>query len=129
MKFFVPDRSPEDAEQFYEVARRFAADSSGRIAEKRIGSISFRDKGKDVCATVGSLDPCEGRMVTAILGPIAQDSPYLICLRGRGGQMMVGKDEVRHVEEFDSHFTEPAQKMRGTRTILRLALGIVSANL
>jgi len=90
------------AEKLYQAVKKFAAETKGwSIGERRIRSITFRDHGRIVKATVGRPDPCEGGLVVAIL----ESETYLICTPTRGVQkgepLMVGKDEVSDVEEFD----------------------------
>jgi hypothetical protein len=101
-KFFMPDKSPEDAEILYQ---GFRATMAGKPGDARIYSLTFRDgtkkKWKEVRARVGDPDPLERRMVIAIL---ETDSYYLIWTKGRGANpMMVGKSEVPPggVEEFE----------------------------
>jgi len=101
MKFFMPGKSPEDAEKLYQGFRQSVA---WRTSEARIYSLTFRDglkkRSKEVKARVGDPDPLEGRIVMAIL---EADSFYLIWAEGRGeNHMMVDKSDVPYggVEEF-----------------------------
>lgn len=106
MKFFFPmATSPKLAEQLYEDTKNVVT-VRWPIGPKRIRSITFRDRGKTVVATVGELDPCEGRMVYAIFDTYSH--PYLVCVPGRGGlPILVGKNEVTHVEEFEPETDAP----------------------
>jgi hypothetical protein len=109
MTFFIPDKSPEEAERLYEATRKFAAGSwaahGEAIDDARIQSITFRDRGGTVRAEVGQLDPCEGKVVMAILRTSAEVKRYLICTANRGvfrGDPIVVEDhEVSRVEPFD----------------------------
>jgi len=103
MKFLVPAaRSPEQAEEVYEGIKKFAKQTLGwEIESARICSITYKDKMKTVTATVGGHEPREGEVVVAIL----ESNTYLVCTpnRGvlRGMPIMVGKQEVSHVELFE----------------------------
>lgn len=101
MKFFIPDKSPEDGEKLYESIRKFVRKSfTGVISDARIHSITYPHEGKTVQETVGRWDPFERRVVIAILD--AGDD-YLVFERGRlSDPIPVAKKEVSHVELFDS---------------------------
>ncbi len=100
-KFFMPGKSPEDAETLYQGLRdsiRVAANSP------RIYRILFRDrirgKWRDRKAIVGEPDPLEGRTVKAILKKA--DGCYVIWSSGRGfNHMTIDKSDVCEVEEFE----------------------------
>jgi hypothetical protein len=103
-KFFMPGKSPEDAENLYQGFRNSVAK---RIGEARIYSVTFRDGPKrkkrkqEVKVSVGNPDPLEGRMVMAIL---ETDGYYLVWAKGRGdNHMMIDKSDVPYggVEEFE----------------------------
>jgi hypothetical protein len=96
MKFFIPDKSPEDAETIYQ---GFQDSVPYNISNVRIYSLTFRDGEKDVKARVGFPDPREGRMVMAML---ESDEFYLIWTAGRGYiHMMITKSDVTGVEKFE----------------------------
>jgi len=98
MKFFIPDKSPKDAEKLYKAIRKKSA--AWVISDARIRSITYRDHGQTVQETVGESDPGERRTVMAILD--AGDR-YLIFDRGRlSDPIEVDKSEVSGVELFDS---------------------------
>ena len=100
MKFFIPDAKDEsDAEQVYERTKKIAGETLGwPVSERRIQSITFRDKQQTVQAEVGKTDPITGEIVMAILDSTA----FLVCTpnRGvlRGIPVLVGKHEV--IEEL-----------------------------
>ncbi len=87
MKFFIPDKSPEDAENLYLGFRQSVAGTG----EARIYSLTFRErvkgKWKEVKARVGNPDPLEGRMVMAIVD--TDRRYYVIWAKGRGENHMM----------------------------------------
>lgn len=103
MRFFIPGVSSSDeAERLYEATRKFAESTMGRpIAQRRILRIRYKHDGKDFEAEVGQPCPRIGETVMAIL----ESDPYLVCTmnRGvaRGMPVLVGQNEVRHIDEFD----------------------------
>ena len=108
MKFFVPHiESPEEAEKIYQAIKKKAPASwvvGGKpIDDRRIRSITFRDKRKTVTATVGGRDPLEGNIVMAILQTATEVRSYLIYTetRGVGDPMAVEEHEVIGTESFD----------------------------
>jgi hypothetical protein len=102
-KFFMPDKSPEDAEKLYQ---GFRNEFPPGARQARIYSLTFRErikgkKWKEVKARVGDLDPLERRMVMAILETARF---YVIWAKGRGdNQMMIEKGDVitGGVENFE----------------------------
>jgi hypothetical protein len=62
MKFFIPGKSPEDAERVYETLRKHY---KGPETNARIRSISLWDRQlrKDVRASVGEREPWRGEIV------------------------------------------------------------------
>jgi len=105
IKFFVPELNgvKEKGEELYQSIRRFA-EQRGTVEERRIRSITFRDridKRRPVKATVGSPDPLEGDLVFAIL----ESTDYFICTTNRGVRkgdpLMINKTDVSDVEEFE----------------------------
>jgi hypothetical protein len=104
MKFFVPELpggSIKNAEELYQSIKKFAEQNGYKVENRRIYSLEFRDYKKTVKAIVDRADPCEGQLVYAIL----ESNVYLICTKNRGvlrGEpMMVGKNEVSAIEEFE----------------------------
>lgn len=97
MKFFIPDKSPKDAETLY---RAFCKSVAGAVSEARIRSITYRIGGETIQGVVGGWDPFEKRTVIAIL---EAGDRYLIFERGRlSNPISVDKSGVSQVELFDS---------------------------
>jgi hypothetical protein len=97
-KFFMPGKSSEQAELLYQGWRNSIA---LKTTERRILTVTFWDNElrKTVKATVGQPDPCEGRVVKGIL---ESSDRYLVWVEGRGDDnMIIGKNEVRGIEEFE----------------------------
>jgi hypothetical protein len=97
MKFFMPGKSAEDAENIYQGFQ----ESVPYASEKRIYSLTFWDGElhKTVTAAVGKPAPGDGRI---IMGILEANDRYLMWVKERGeDRMIVGKDEVRSVEEFE----------------------------
>lgn len=105
MKFFMPDKSPQDAESIYQGFRESVPFNTSNA---RIYSLTFRDHKKEVKARVGFPDPLEGRMVNAML---ESDECYIIWAAGRGyNHMMINKRDVTGVEKFDPPETTDTPK-------------------
>ena len=102
VKFFLPTATNEtEAEDIYEAAKQFATQNCGPVADRRIQSIRFQNKGKSVVAEVGKIEPITGETVIAIL----ESSTYLVCTLNRGVikglPILVGKHEVTSVTDFE----------------------------
>lgn len=104
MEFFVPAcDSAEEAEKVWEATRTFAQENLGwEVGEKRIFRITGVHDGKAIDCEVGKAEPYEGNTVIAIL----ESNAYLVCTpnRGvlRGEPILVGRQEVDSVIEFDA---------------------------
>lgn len=103
MKFFVPSATNEkDAESTYEMAKQIATQNFGQVLDRRIQSITFRDKGKVVRhAEVGKVEPLTGETVVTIL---ESTTTFLVYTPTRGfaeTPILVGKHEVTSVTDFD----------------------------
>jgi hypothetical protein len=103
MKFFVPDvENEEKAERLYQATKKFAAETCWPVADRRIQSIRYKHDGKPFLAMVGEVEPITGEKVIAIL----ESNTYLVCTSSRGvlrGQpILVGKNEVTSVIDFDA---------------------------
>ena len=102
MKFFIPDtESPEAAEKIYQRARESyqAVETDARIRSITFWDIELR---KDISLTVGKPDYLNHQDVKMILDCGAC---YYALTEKRGYRewpIMVNKQEVRHVEEFES---------------------------
>jgi len=109
MKFFVPTaQDNKEAESIYDATKKFATETlRWQVTNRRIQSISFRDKGESVQAEVGKIEPITGETLVAIL----ESTTFLLCTpnRGvlRGMPILVGKHEVTSVTEFDSEQRTP----------------------
>lgn len=105
MKLFIPGtETAEKAEEAYEAIRTFAAQSMGwAIRDRRIRSITFRDRRKQVQATVGRGEPFK-RMETVIA--IFESNTYLVCTTSKGVlkgvPYTIDKSEVTAWEDFES---------------------------
>jgi len=99
LKFFVPDQSPEHAEDIYNDFRAFH-----NAADKRIRSIAFfdRERQKEVQLCVGKDEPLYGGKILLIL--FCYPRGYQVFTKDRGidggSPMMVQTTDAR-VEEFD----------------------------
>ena len=104
MKFFIPNApSPQEAEHTWEAVRKFEHEQTGwPVAERRIYRLRYRHDGQDLVAEVGQPDALTGETVIAILS----SHTYLVCTltRGvaRGEPILVGKNEVYEVEDFEA---------------------------
>ncbi len=110
MKFFVPDQSPEYAEDIYNDFRALH-----NAADKRIRSITFSDRERraEVQLCVGENDPWYGGKILLIL--LCYPRGYLVFTQDRGidsgSPIMVQTTDAR-VEEFDP-FDKPGKLSRG----------------
>jgi hypothetical protein len=110
LKFFVPDRSPEHAEDIYNDFRALH-----NAADKRIRSIAFldREQQKEVQLCVGKDEPWYGGKILLIL--LCYPRGYQIFTQDRGidsgSPIMIQITDVR-VEEFDP-FDTPNKLSRG----------------
>jgi hypothetical protein len=110
LKFFVPDQSPEHAEDIYNDFRALH-----NAADKRIRSIAFLDRERqtEVQLCVGMDEPWYSGKILLIL--LCYPRGYLIFTQDRGinigSPIMVQTTDAR-VEEFDP-FDEPRKVSRG----------------
>jgi hypothetical protein len=99
MKFFVPDQSPERAEEIYDDFRALH-----NAAEKRIRSITFLDREHrtEVKLCVGENEPWNGGKILLIL--LCYPRGYQVFTKERGidsgAPIMVQTPDAR-MEEFD----------------------------
>jgi hypothetical protein len=110
LKFFVPDQSPEQAEDIYSDFRALH-----NAADKRIRSIAFLDRERqtEMQLCVGMGDPWYSDKILLIL--LCYPRTYLVFTQARGidtgSPIMVQIADAR-VEEFDP-FDEPRKLSRG----------------
>lgn len=103
MRFFVPGAaSSEVALKAWEAFRQFARDTLGwPVTERKIFSIRYRHNDEEHRAEVGWIFKPTREAVLAIL----ESDAYLICTENRGGvrgePILVGKEEVLSVTDFD----------------------------
>ena len=104
MKFFVPgyEEDQEKSAQVWESAHRFAEQTMGwAVSRRRIFKLHYVHNQKTCIDEVGGIASGNREYVIAIL----DSNAYLVCTatRGvrRGMPMLVGKDEVRSVVEFE----------------------------
>jgi hypothetical protein len=104
MKFFLPKaKNAREAEQLYEASRKFCEQQTGcKIRDRRVYSLRYRHNGQEYFAQVGSLDYTEG----LVLCIFESEVTYFVCTpnRGvlRGPPVLVGREEVSDVEDFDT---------------------------
>lgn len=104
MKFFLPAaKSVEDAEQTYEVIRRFVEKQCGALSDTRYRQITFMRRGKAATATVGQIEPLIGETVVAIFRAAGGQSLHFICTPNRGALdgLPLYEGQVLHAEEFE----------------------------
>ena len=110
LKFFVPDQSPEQAEDIYNDFRALY-----NAADKRIRSIVFLDRERqtEVQLCVGMDDPWYSGKILLILFCYPRGYPVFTQDRGidTGSPIMVQTTDAR-VEEFDP-FDEARKLSRG----------------
>lgn len=102
MQFFVPGVSDrEEAEAFYLLLRRLAAEAHGRMTERRIHSLSFAHRGDLRTVTVGEVDAATGKACVAIFEG-AGSAIYFIYVEGliRGNGSLVTSPYL--VEVFEA---------------------------
>jgi hypothetical protein len=103
MKFFIPAaKDDKNAKEIYEGIIKFAKENTWKeIKGRKIFSIAFNHDGKDYVARVGEIYSHTGEQVIAIL----ESNAYLVCTpsRGvlRGMPILVGKNEVYSIEDFE----------------------------
>lgn len=103
MKFFIPAAKDEkNAEDIWNATKKFAEQNLGwPVTNRRIFSLTYEHEGKVYHSEVGKPDQRIGELVIAIL----ESDTYLVCTsnRGvlRGEPILVGKEEVRDIEDFD----------------------------
>jgi hypothetical protein len=99
LKFFVPDQSPEQAEDIYNDFRALH-----NAADKRIRSIAFLDRERqtNVQLCVGMAEPWYGGKILLIL--LCYSRGYLVFTQDRGvdtGSPILVQTTDARVEEFD----------------------------
>jgi hypothetical protein len=111
-KFFLPfgeQLGTHDVERTYTAIRDFAR-SGWEVTPERIFLIAYTHDGRDYISQVGKPEPYTGEECIAIF----RSNAYLVCTpnRGvlRGDPILVGLNEVRHVELFDD--SPPAANLR-----------------
>jgi len=103
MKFFIPGaKDHQQAEEVYASIKKFATTTLGwPVVDRRIFRIKYEHKGRIFHAQVGQPDPNVGEVVIAIL----ESQAYLVCTANRGAlrgvPILVGKNEVIEIEDFD----------------------------
>jgi len=103
MKFFIPHaKDIKQAEEVLNGIRKFAQETTGwKPTKRRIFSIAYWFNGKDCYAEVGKKDPDTHEEIIAIL----EATTFLVCTinRGvaRGMPILVGKEEVYNVVDFE----------------------------
>ena len=103
MKFFVPAAVNDDeAERVWKATRDFAQNQlAWAVADRRIFQLNYQHDGKPYVAEVGKPDPRTGETVLVIL----ESNAYLVCTAGRGvarGEpILVGREEVRTITDFN----------------------------
>src|SRR4051812_10044249 len=106
MRFFIPGAKDKDtAERVYAAIRAFITEEGRAVlAQTRIESITFREKGERITARVGEANRVTGERVFAILFDTSK-SLYHVCTMSRGVRqgpaIMVGKHEVESETAFD----------------------------
>jgi hypothetical protein len=110
LKFFVPDQSPEHAEDIYNDFRALH-----NAADKRIRSITFfdRERQTEVQLCVGKDEPWYGGKILLILLCFPRGYHVFTQERGidSGSPIMIQTTDAR-VEEFDP-FDQPNKLSRG----------------
>ncbi len=102
-RFFVPAATDAaQAERVREAVIMFTKQTTGwDCSNRRIFRIKYRHEGKNYFAQVGERCPRVGELVVMIL----DSKTYLVCTQHRGvagGQpVIVGKDEVYEIEDFE----------------------------
>lgn len=103
MKFFVPGAaSSSSAEQIWSDAREQVEEDFGKVWDRRVFRLDFRQDARDLVAEVGQTDPELGRTVFAIFS--SRDMHYVCTSAGglaREKPSLVGKYETYEVEYFD----------------------------
>ena len=103
MKFFIPHTNgPEQEKTIYDAIRSSARERTGwDIHNEKVYKLEYTHEGINYIAEVGQREKRQGEEVIAILS----STTYLICTPsrgvGRGGPIIVGRDEVTHVEKFE----------------------------
>lgn len=107
MKYFIPhSENASEAEQVLESIKKFVKMTIGfNTTDRRIYSIHFHHNGKDYFAEVGKPEPQINEEVIAIL----ESNTFLICTPNRrvirGMPILVGKEEVYSIEDFENEST------------------------
>jgi len=103
MEFFIPGaESPGSAEQIWSDTRERLEEDFGKVRDRRVFRLEFRQHAKDVAAEVGQADPELGETVVAIFG--GREMNYVCTAsRGvaRGSASLVGKYETYDIEYFE----------------------------
>lgn len=104
MKFFVPNTKKREAEATYSnIVTALKSQFRIPIGDQRIYSLSYANNKKRWHAQVGELEQQEGKYeIVAIFDA----KPYIVYAQdangGPGLTIMVDRDEVTKVEQFDS---------------------------
>jgi hypothetical protein len=110
LKFFIPDQSPEHAEDTYNDFRALH-----NAADKRIRSIAFldRERQKELQLCVGEKEPWYGGKILLILLCYPRGYQVFTHQRGidSGSPILIPTTDAR-VEEFDP-FDKPGKLSRG----------------
>lgn len=103
MKFFVPgfEDDPVAAAKVWESVRAFAEQQMGAVSARTIFKLDYVHGQKTRSDQVGRVASGNGEYVIAIF----EGGAYLVCTASRGVRrglpMLVGRDEVIHVEAFE----------------------------
>lgn len=104
MKFFIPaSKSIDQAEEVYNSIIKFCESQfTWKVINRRIFKINFKHDGKYYEAEVGKIEKRTNDIIIAIL---ETDTVYYVCTRYRGvirGEpILVGKNEITYIEDFD----------------------------
>jgi hypothetical protein len=104
MKFFLPHTSRGEADATYrKMARALAMQFRLTLVERRIYSISYRNSNKARKLEVGKIEQEHG--IYEVMA-IFESKTYIVLTRAPDGSdgvtIMVGKQEVEEIEEFDA---------------------------
>jgi len=103
MKFFIPGtENLEQAEIVWTTTTKIALKNMGwNVSNRRIYRIDYIHDEKDGSYEVGKIAPDNGESVIVIL----ESNAYLVCTKtrgvARGLPILMGRDEVWHVKDFE----------------------------